>query len=483
MYQQIRNFNGPLLGRLDFARLAAESKIKKVTSTTGSEFGLPREGFGKHPTGRSVESTSLITDTTAVIELRLPADLASGSEFVVTASPAGSEGGVQAQVVVGLGPIAPGLVAGLPILVTNGGKTRPRVEKSLDDFRRVFPAAVCYSKIVPVDEVVTLVLFHREDEALTRLFLDETDTKRLDCLWDDLRYISQDALKVQEAYVQFMEYVTQDGDVRIFEPLRKPIGQRAETLRKRLAMTEPVHLEALLDFAARAYRRPLNSHEQIKLRELYANLRKQNLDHEAAFRLTLTRVLMAPSFLYKTELPSNKSEAKPISEWELASRLSFFLWSSMPDDELRQLAIAGKLHEPTVLKSQVSRLLKDNRVRSLSTEFACQWLDIRGFDTHNEKSEKIFPQFAGLRGAMYEESVRFFDDLFQRDGSILEVLDADHTFVNEALAHHYGIPGVSGTGMATRGWREIAWSWWHSRYVNSPLKTVGSLPHESDFTR
>ena len=159
---------------------------------------------------------------------------------------------------------------------------------------------------------------------------------------------------------------------------------------------------------------------------------------------------MAPSFLYKTEQPSGKAESKPVLEWELASRLSYLLWSSMPDDELRQLANDKKLHEAPVLAAQVSRMLKDNRVRSLSTEFACQWLDIRGFDTHNEKSEKVFPQFAGLRADMYEESVRFFDDLFQRDGSILEVLNADHAFVNDALARHYGIPGVSGTE-----WRRV----------------------------
>ena len=111
----------------------------------------------------------------------------------------------------------------------------------------IFPAAVCYTKIVPVDEVVTLVLFHRDDEALERLMLDEPERLRLDRLWDELRYISQDAIKVQEAYGQFMEYVTQDGDVRLFEPLRKPIKERSEALRKRLIDTEPAHLDALID--------------------------------------------------------------------------------------------------------------------------------------------------------------------------------------------------------------------------------------------
>ena len=295
-----------------------------------------------------------------------------------------------------------------------------------------------------IDEVVTLVLFHRDDEALERLMLDEPERLRLDRLWDELRYVSQDAIKVQEAYGQFMEYVTQDGDVRLFEPLRKPIKERSEALRKRLIDTEPAHLDALIAFASRAYRRPLDRDEQTRLHSVYSKLRKQNLDHDAAFRLTLTRVLMAPSFLYRIERSSAGSAATSISDWELASRLSYFLWSSMPDDELRSLAAAGKLQKPGVLAAQAQRMLKDEKVRALATEFGCQWLDVRGFDTFNEKSEQVFPQFAALRGAMYEESVRFFIDLFQRNGSVLEVLDADHTFVNEALARHYGIPNVNG---------------------------------------
>ena len=99
---------------------------------------------------------------------------------------------------------------------------------------------------------------------------------------------------------------------------------------------------------------------------------------------------------------------------------------------------------PDVLAAQARRLLKHDRTRSLATEFACQMYDVRNFDKLDEKSEQHFPDFARLRGDMYEESVRFFADLFERDGSVLEILDADHTFVNGALAEFYGIPGVSG---------------------------------------
>jgi len=447
LHRQLSSPGGPLLGKLDFGRLAAESAAEGEPGP-GDAPGLPRGAFGKHPLGHEVDATSLVTASPSVLEIRLPASLAAGREFVVSAAPDrtdGAEGSVQVQAVVGPAPPDPaGLLPGVPVLTRNGSAARARFEASLDEFRRVFPAALCYSQVVPVDEVVTLVLFHRDDEALERLMLDEAETRTLDRLWDELRYVSQDALRIKEDFGQFMEYVSQDGDVRLFEPLRKPITERAEALRRRMAETEPNHLAFLADFARRAYRRPLTDPERAGLRDLYASLRQQDLDHEAAFRLTLARVLLAPTFLYHAERAAEGTASRPVSDWELASRLSYFLWSTMPDVELFRQAAAGTLHEPAVLEAQTRRMLKDDRVRALATEFACQWLDIRGFDTHDEKSEQVFPDFASLRGAMYEESVRFFVDLFGRDGSVLDVLDADHTFLNDALARHYGIPGVSG---------------------------------------
>ena len=336
------------------------------------------------------------------------------------------------------------VVPGGAFLARNGSAARRRLEAAFDDFRRIFPAALCYSQIVPVDEVVTLALYHREDEHLARLMLDEPERHKLDRLWDELEYVSQEALKVEVGYVQFMEYTTQDSDPNLFKPLKQPITERARALRKRLVDTEPKHFASLLEFADRAYRRPLTSAERDGLKSLYAKLRTQDLDHEAAFRLTLARVLVAPEFLFRTERSAEGAEPRPVSQWELASRLSYCFWSSMPDAELRRLATDRKLHEPAVLSAQVQRMLADPRARALATEFACQWLDIRGFDRHNEKSEQVFPQFPALRGAMYEESVRFFSDLFQRNGSLLEVIDTDHTFLNEAMARHYGVKGVSG---------------------------------------
>jgi hypothetical protein len=458
LYLQLTSLAGPLLGRLDLQGAAAESaSIPSDNASEGNSpkpYGLAPETFGRGPQGERIDQASLLVEAPSVLTLRLPAELAASRELVVTAAlepETGREGSVQAQVVVDQPPSASAFGAdAMPILTCVGSDARKRFERSFAEFRRVFPAALCYSQVVPVDEVVTLALYHREDGNLARLMLEEPEKRKLARHWDELEYVSQEALKVEVGYVQFMEYTTQDSDPNLFRPLARPIAARAAALRKWLVDTEAKHLGALLDFAARAYRRPLSGSERDDLRALYAGLRKQDLDHDAAFRLTLARVLISPSCLYHAEHPAAGADPRPVSDWELASRLSYFLWSSMPDHELRRLASEGQLSRPEVIAAQVRRMLQDERARAFATEFACQWLEIRGFDEHNEKSEQVFPEFPKLRGAMYEEAMRFLLDLFRRDGSVLEILDADHTFLNEVLARHYEIPGVAGPD-----WRRV----------------------------
>src|SRR5437773_7086857 len=270
--------------------------------------------------------------------------------------------------------------------------------------------------------------------------LDDAQAAELDRLWAELHYVSHDALKLVDAFEQLWQYATQDADPSAFEPLREPIKRRAEEFKQLLVDTQPAHFDAVLRFADGAYRRPLTDAEKDELRELYRRLREQELPHDEAIRLTLARVLVAPAFLYRAEKPGPGDRPGPVNDWELATRLSYFLWSSAPDAELRAVAASGKLHKPDVLATQTRRMLRDPRVRRLATEFACAWLHIYDFDELREKSERHFPTFAGLRGAMYEETIRFFTDLFQRDGSVLNILDADYTFLNEPLAKHYGIP-------------------------------------------
>jgi hypothetical protein len=331
-----------------------------------------------------------------------------------------------------------------PILVAEKGEAREHVESQLDEFRQLFPAALCYTKIVPVDEVVTLVLFHREDEHLQRLMLDEAQKAHLDRLWDELHYVSQDALKQVDVLEQLLEYASQDADPKVFEPLKGPTAERAAAFRQQLVNSEPYHMDELVKFAALAYRRSLTDEESKALRKLYDSLRQQEVEHEDAFRLTLARILVSPAFLYRAERPVEGTQQGPISDWELASRLSYFLWSSQPDEELRQLAVAGRLRDTDVLAEQARRMLRDAKMRRLATEFACQWLHIHDFDELDEKSERHFPTFAGLRSLMYEESVQFFTHLFLDNAPVINILAADYTFLNENLAAHYGIPGVIG---------------------------------------
>jgi len=253
-------------------------------------------------------------------------------------------------------------------------------------------------------------------------------------------------------FEQLVEFATQERPdmVKSLEPMRGPVNDRAAAFRQRLVDTEPIQLKSLHEFAARAYRRPLRENETRQLSDLYAGLRKQDIPHEEAFRLTLARVLVSPAFLYRIEDVGPGATQQPVTSYELASRLSYFLWSGPPDDELTRLAAANQLQDPKVLLAQTKRMLADPRARRLATEFSAQWLHIHNFDQIDEKSERHFPTFAGLRGPMYEESILFLTDLFQANRSILNILDADYTFLNEDLAKHYGIPGVQGPN-----WRRV----------------------------
>lgn len=394
----------------------------------------------------SEDIVASVPDSTAV---KLPGELFTGADFVVGIEvPAG---GSPVQVEVGRQPLVENrLLIGTPIVTSPGQQVDPQIIAALDDFRNYFPAIVCYPQLVPVDETVTLVLFHREDDQLARLMLDDAEQARLDRLWDELRYVSRDALDITVALEQLLEFATQDGDPTIFEPLREPIKNRAITFKQQLIDTQPAHVDALVRFAEKAYRRPLTPHDEQTIRDLYAELRAQKQPHEEAFKLSLARVLASPAFLYRSETPGPGKEATPVDDWQLATRLSYFLGSTTPDETLRELAAAGKLQDDTVLREQTQRMLKDKQIRRLAIQFACQWLHVRDFDQFDEKSEQHYPQFAELRGPMYEESVLFFEDLFQNNGSILDILTADHTFLNEQLAQHYGIPDVEGDQ-----WRKV----------------------------
>jgi mono/diheme cytochrome c family protein len=200
--------------------------------------------------------------------------------------------------------------------------------------------------------------------------------------------------------------------------------------------------------ARRAFRRPVVAADVAAPMDFYRQARKDGGDFDAGIRAGLSRILASPAFLFRSETdPASlpPGAAHRITDLELASRLSFFLWSSIPDDELLNLAVAGRLRTPAVLAQQVRRMIADSRSDALMTGFAGQWLQLRNLDKVTPDL-LMFPDFDdNVRQAFRRETELFFTSIVRENRSALSLLDADYTFVNERLARHYGIPGVYGS--------------------------------------
>jgi hypothetical protein len=339
--------------------------------------------------------------------------------------------------------------------------------------------------------------YTRDDAPLSELLLDEKGRKELEALWDEFEFVANYTART---YIEF--FFNQSGEILgngresgSHRPADKDITEEAVILdfrkaylakaaaddknnpiafeaiaqhfegvnaairtaeRKRLE-AEPHQLDALLAFASRAYRRPLSPAERDDLRGFYRSLREtSSLTHEEAMRDLIVNVLMSPHFNYRVNAAGTARStvpAAPLSDHALAGRLSYFLWSSMPDAELSARAAAGDLRSEPVLLGQVRRMLKDERARRMATEFGGNWLDFRRFDEHNAVDRERFPEFDNeLRAAMFEEPIRFIADVVRNDHSVLDMLYGSHTFANPILAKHYGIPGVVGSAET---WRRI----------------------------
>jgi hypothetical protein len=199
--------------------------------------------------------------------------------------------------------------------------------------------------------------------------------------------------------------------------------------------------------AGQAYRRPLTPADIAPLMRVYEQERKSS-DFEHGIQLAIRAILVSPQFLFMEERdPAGAAPgfAHRVSDLELATRISFFLWSSLPDRELVTLAAQGKLKNPKVLKAQVHRMLADPRAHALTTEFTGQWLYLRNLQ-YSKPNADIFPQFdIRLRKAMATETEMFFDSIVRENRSVLDFVTADYTFLNQRLAEHYGIPAVYGS--------------------------------------
>lgn len=336
--------------------------------------------------------------------------------------------------------------------------------------------------------------YFRDDQPLYDLVLDEPAQRQLDALWRELDFITSAPIRQFTGFIWFertdspfmrgaefdfaraedkdvtseqkinqlagvylTKVRTQGGKgvaVQAIEDYFRNINQQIRAVEKAHRNAEPSHLVALHDFARRAYRRPLSVLEQQELTEFYQALRdKSGLSHEEAIQDSLVAILMSPHFLYRIDLAEPREGVHPLSDHDLASRLSFFLWSSIPDQRLLDRAAAGDLHQPEVLLAETRRMLQDERVRGLAVEFAGNWLDFRRFETHNSVDRGRFPTFTDdLRQAMFEEPIRFFEDLIRNNRPVNGLLDADYTFVNATLAAHYGMDELT---FAPGQWKRI----------------------------
>ena len=201
-------------------------------------------------------------------------------------------------------------------------------------------------------------------------------------------------------------------------------------------------------FATLAYRRPVTKDDMGPIFSLYDKTKKSGATDEAATKLAVKAILISPDFLFRIENDSAGKNPALLDDYELATRLSYFLWSSMPDDELFQLAAQKNLHQPKTLEAQVHRMLVDPKAKSFADNFVSQWLGTRRLETSLQPDSGIFPTYTpALRQSMLQEPVEFFYSLLRDNASLVNLLKSDYTYLDETLAKHYGVPNVTGPEM------------------------------------
>ena len=289
-----------------------------------------------------------------------------------------------------------------------------------------------------------LVYFGSYSEAEMRLYLPEGDHFfRAGFIQDEFVKGLSDADLYDNKKNKFINSVTFVGPFP---------GEEEKTKRQRLLICDPnlgsACVEKILSTLARkAYRRPVTRQEVASLSKFVDMAQAEGQTVEEGLQLALQAVLVSPHFLFRVEHdpdPADPKHIHTISDTELASRLSYFLWSSMPDNELLRLAEGGKLHDPGVLEVQVKRMLADERSAALADNFVGQWLETRNLDTVEPDLQK-FPEWGpDLRNAMKTETSMFFNAILRENRSLSDFLDGSFTFLNDVLAQHYGITGISG---------------------------------------
>ncbi len=453
-----------------------------------------RLGFGKHPRGGELDPESFAVDAPIVVEIPLSAAAVTalqGKQLLVECeldAKSTPESAVEVQGAVGTRP-GPRGEGKAELLLHPESKLAKNLTASGERFCAAFPNRFFY-----VDANRGLAAgFHlvegvfRDDQPLVNKVLTEAECKELDRLWKELdlvtnrtetllrgfvwferseRHVLYDKrfdflrsedpdlveekklAKFERLYLEKLGVKLLDGEIKpqqaspqfdmihgFFQEVRAGLAEYKQTLAK----AEEPALADLERLAQRAYSRPLRAEETKSLRGLYQRLRKEGLGVEASLRGTFMAVLMSPHFLYRAPAAPAGKGIYPLTDEAMARRLSYFLWASLPDEELLKEARAGKLQDDAVLKAQVRRMMKDPKIEAFSREFFGQWLRYRDYLAKDTIPANTFPGYdAALREAMFEEPTRLITHLIQRNEPVDELLHSDATFVNEALARFYG---------------------------------------------
>jgi len=455
--------------------------------------------FGVHPKGSSLDAESIALKAPANIEIKLTPEMLkqlNDKHLLMKCEldpEHGREGSVYIQYSIDK-PLDDKYGNNVQLLIYRDSKLAAGISASNEQFCHAFPSQFFYvHKERGLAAGFHLVEgFFRDDQPLVQKVLDDSEINELNQLWEELDFVTQSAetlirgfvwferserhvlhderfdflrpedpkLVEEEMLTRFEKVYLGKMGVKLVEDSSKPnlikpespsdkydmIHGFFEQIRHGLAHRQKLmkHAEqsALRDFellAKRAYRRSLQPRETESLRKLYQRLRDQGQDVEGSLRGVLTAVLMSPDFCYRyTESPKG-SNAVALSNQALASRLSYFLWSSIPDDELLAVAEQGKLTSDEALQSQTRRMMKDPRINAFAREFLGQWLRYRDYLAKDPINAEAFRGYDDpLRQAMFEEPIQVATDLIQNDKPITDLLTTDSTFVNGTLANHYG---------------------------------------------
>ncbi|MCA9059849.1 MAG: DUF1592 domain-containing protein [Planctomycetaceae bacterium] len=378
---------------------------------------------------------------------------------------------------------------GSSLLINPNGDAAKQLASDAASFCNAFPNAFFY-----VDNDRGLAAgfhlvegFFRDDRPLVQKVLTEAQNAELDQLWQELNFVTESSETLLRGFVWFERSerevlhdqrfdflrpedpdlvdaaklakfeklyldrlgVKRKGDSRdaespdhksqmihaFFDDIRAGLMRQHDLLQT----AEQQGLSDLKDFTARAYRRPLSDQEWSELTDLYRDLRTEGQTVEASLRGVITAVLMSPQFSYRYLEAPDQPGTFPLTDHELADRLSLFLWSSIPDPELQAAAQAGQLHDEEQLIAQLQRMLQDERVNAFATEFFGQWLRYRDYLQKDPVNADAFSGYNDqLRQAIFAEPGRLVTHLIQTDAPVTSLLNCDATFVNQALARHYG---------------------------------------------